>query len=207
MVYTTVFSMLQRSFVVSVALCSATVLGAQSADTAPHAASPPARRTVVTLNPFAVIAAFFTADIERAVSRSVSVGAAGSLAGNGDFNHYGSLEANVRYYPNEKVLQGFSIGATIGLATARSDNGYTTLNYTNQDGSQTTVFASGTSPERITRATAGTELSYQWLLGPRHRFVIVLGGGVKRAFGEQRYIDPFNSSVIPTARVNIGFAF
>ncbi len=199
-----VFTMLQKRFVVAVALCCATVLRAQSADTTSHAAKAPPRHTVVTLNPFAVIAAYFTADIEHAVSRSVSVGAAGSLAGNGDFNHYGSLEANVRYYPNEKVLQGFSIGATIGFATARSE--YYVYG-TPQSGSQTIVIGPGTSQERVTRATAGTELSYQWLLGPRHRFVIVLGGGVKRAFGEQRYIDPFNSSVIPTARVNIGFAF
>jgi hypothetical protein len=199
--------MFQKSVVVTVALCCAVVLRAQSADTTPRAATPPARRTVVTLNPFAVIAAYFTADIEHAVSRAVSVGASGSLAGNGDFNHYGSLEANVRYYPNERVLQGFSIGGTIGFATALSDYGYTSVTNVNQNGSQTVVFESGTPRERVTRATAGTELSYQWLLGPRHRFVIVLGGGVKRAFGEQRYIDPFNSSVIPTGRVNIGFAF
>ena len=199
--------MFQKSVVVAVALFGTVVLRAQSADTTPRAAAPPARQTVVTLNPFAVIAAYFTADIEHAVSRAVSIGAAGSIAGNGDFNHYGSLEANVRYYPNERVLQGFSIGGTIGFATALSDYGYTTLNYANPDGSRTTVLASDTPRERITRATAGTELSYQWLLGPRHRFVIVLGGGVKRAFGEQRYIDPFNSSVIPTGRVNIGFAF
>ena len=168
-----------------------------------HTATLPARHTVLTLNPFAVIAAYFTADIERAVSRSVSVGASGSLAGNNDFNHYGSLEANVRYYPNERVLHGFSIGATLGFATARSDYSFAT-----RDGNGQTIFTGpGSSQERITRATAGTELSYQWLLGPRHRFVIVLGGGVKRAFGEQRFVDPFNSAVIPTARVNIGVAF
>ena len=195
--------MLNRSLVVLAAMCCTALLRAQSTDTSMHAATVPARHTVLTLNPFAVIAAYFTADIEHAVSRSVSIGASGSLAGNNDFNHYGSLEANVRYYPNESVLQGFSIGATLGFATARSDYSYATL-----DGNGQTIFTGpGSSQERITRATAGTELSYQWLLGPRHRFVIVLGGGVKRAFGEQRFIDPFNSSVIPTARVNIGFAF
>ena len=195
--------MLQRSLVISAALCCSTALRAQSTDTTLHSATPPARHTVVTLNPFAVIAAYFTADIEHAVSRSVTVGAAGSLAGNDDFNHYGSLEGNVRYYPNEKVLQGFSIGGTLGFATARSDYVYATPGGTGQ----TIFIGPGSSQERITRATAGTELSYQWLLGPRHRFVIVLGGGVKRAFGEQRFIDPFNSAVIPTARVNIGVAF
>jgi hypothetical protein len=203
-----VFTMIQKSLIVSAALCCATVLRAQSDDSTPHAAIAHERHTVVTLNPIAAIAAYFTADIEHAVSRSVSVGAAGSLAGSSDFNHYGSLEANVRYYPNEKVLQGFSIGATIGFATARSEYGYTTLAYASPDnGTPTVVYESATPQERVTRATAGTELSYQWLLGPTHHFVIVLGGGVKRAFGEQRYIDPFISSVIPTARVNIGFAF
>ena len=195
--------MRKKSLVVLAAMCCTAPLRAQSTDTSMHAAALPARHTVLTLNPFAVIAAYFTADIEHAVSRSVSIGAAGSLAGNDDFNHYASLEANARYYPNEKVLQGFSIGATLGFATARSN-----YSFASPDGSGQTIFIGPGSPqERVTRATAGTELSYQWLLGPRHRFVIVLGGGVKRAFGEQRFIDPFNSPVIPTARVNIGFAF
>jgi hypothetical protein len=200
--------MLKRSLAVAAMLCCSTGARAQANDSTvkatPARAPAPTRKTVVTLNPFAVFAAFFTADVERAVSQSVSIGASGSIAGDNDFNNYGALEGKVRYYPNEKVLQGFSIAAALGFSTARDDNNIILAN--NQGGTQTISYTSAYT-QRVTRGTIGMDLSYQWLLGPKRRFVTVLGAGMKRFFGSEAYVDPFSAPVIPTARVNIGFAF
>lgn len=194
--------MLTRSLAVTALLCLATGAQAQANDTTAKATTVPARKTVVTLNPFALFATYFTADVERAVSQSVSIGAAGSFTAGNDFNNYGALEGKVRYYPNEKVLQGFSVAAGLGFSTARANEGV--FYYAN---GSTFTEASAGGGNRITRATIGMDLSYQWLLGPKRRFVTVLGLGLKRFFGSEAYVDPFSAPVIPTARVNIGFAF
>jgi hypothetical protein len=59
---------------------------------------------------------------------------------------------------------------------------------------------------RTTRPTIGTELSYQWIIGPSARFVAVTGLGLKRFLGEEGS-DPISVPILPTARINIGFAF
>ena len=37
--------------------------------------------------------------------------------------------------------------------------------------------------------------------------VVVTGLGLKRFLGEERNFDPLNIPLLPTARLNIGFAF
>lgn len=165
-------------------LLVAPTLGAQRASTA---------RTLITLNPIAAVAGFLTGDIETRVSTAVSVGVGGSIGSTEDFNGYRSLEAKVRFYPNERALEGFAITASAGVASS-SDGFYSSNN---------TVIAR----ERATRGTYGTELSYQWLLGPKRRFATVLGFGVKRIVGADTFIEPLNNEFIGTARANIGFGF
>lgn len=65
----------------------------------------------------------------------------------------------------------------------------------------------GNVSERVTRPSLGTELSYQWIVGPSSRFVAVVGAGVKRMFGKEGNFEPLDVPVLPTARANIGFAF
>ncbi|MCC7054539.1 MAG: hypothetical protein IT355_14815 [Gemmatimonadaceae bacterium] len=165
-----------------VALASTTPARAQQA-------APPERRTVVALNPFALFAEYFAGDIETTVSPTVTVGAGWSAVGINDYNNYRALEAKARYYPNQKAPVGFSVAATAGVATARG----------------TSAFEG--DPVRVSRPTIGTELSYQWLLGPTRRFAMVLGVGVKRYLGTEGSFDPINIPLLPTARANIGFAF
>lgn len=194
--------MLPRSFVVAAAICCAISAHAQSTEAPASPPKPPERKTVVTFNPLAVFAAYVTVDAERAISPAVSLGASGSITASNDFNNYGALEGKVRYYPNEKVLQGFSVAAALGIATARENVGV----FYDSFGNLITV-GSTSNGIRVTRGTIGMDLSYQWLLGPKRRFVTVIGAGAKRFFGSETYVDPFSAPVIPTARVNIGFAF
>lgn len=174
------------ALVTTLVLLAAPSLGAQQAQR-------PDRRTVITLNPVATVAGFLTGDLESKVSPSVSLGLGGSAALIDEFNSYGAVDAKIRYYPNERALEGFAIAATVGFATARD--------YVYNLNSQSSTY------ERVSRGTFGTELSYQWLLGPRHRFATVIGVGAKRALGSQTYVNPFDNSFVPTARANIGFAF
>lgn len=177
-----------RCITIAIALLATSALGAQPT----RARIDPLTRTVaVTLNPFALFAEYVAGDVEVKVSPSVTVGGGMSWVGLEDFNSYRSLEAKARYYPSEKALEGFSVAATAGVASAR---GY---DYSSGSGVR----------KRFTRPTVGTELSYQWILGPNARFVSVVGLGLKRYLGTEGNVDPINIPLLPTARINIGAAF
>ena len=184
----------------SLALTLAATLQAQAVDSlGTSVKKAPPRRTVITFNPFAALAEYFAGDVETKVSPTVSLGVGFSTTGIEDYNNYTALEAKVRYYPAEEALKGFSVAGTVGVATARTEAGRFQ-----------TCGSFGCSPaasERATRGTIGTELSYQWLLGPTDRFVTVIGLGVKRFLGKEGEFDPINIPILPTARINIGFAF
>lgn len=195
--------MTTRILVVFPALCFALALRAQSPDSTARSTKPPTRKTVVTFNPIAIVAGYFGGDVETAVTPTVTLGAGASYAGFDNFNDYGALEGKIRYYPQERALYGFSVAGNLGLATYRPDGPY----YASYDATGTLILPTDGSGDRRTRATVGTELSYQWLLGPKRRFATVIGVGVKRFLGAEDYGDPFDSNIIPTARINIGFAF
>ena len=178
----------RRAGALALALAAATSLAAQQAVPA-TATTPPVRKTVIALNPFALFAEYFAGDIEHVVSPTATVGAGWSMVGISDYNAYRSLEVKARYYPSQKAPVGFSVAASGGIATAIGSSDF--------EGDRT----------RVTRPTIGTELSYQWLLGPTHRFVTVIGIGVKRYLGTEGSFDPINIPLLPTARANIGIAF
>ena len=161
---------------------------------------PATRRAVVTANPFALFAEYIAGDIEVRATPFLTVGAGVSLNQIDDYNNYRAVELKARYYPAEQALQGLSIAATVGVSTANADSRYSSGNYG-------FISMSGNFSERVTRPSLGTELSYQWIVGPSSRFVAVVGAGVKRMFGKEGTFNPLNIPVLPTARVNIGFAF
>jgi hypothetical protein len=59
----------------------------------------------------------------------------------------------------------------------------------------------------VARPSIGSELRYQWILGPSARFVVLTGLGLKRCFGDDKNVDPLSIPIVPTARINIGIAF
>jgi hypothetical protein len=161
------------------------------------------RSTIVSINPLAAFALHFTGDIEHRVSRAVSIGLGATASGIDDYNNYRALDFKVRYYPAERVLHGFSLAGTIGLGTTNGGYNYDIIALPNG----TVRDVREIRPGRIVRPLFGTELSYQWLLGPSRRFVTVLGLGVKRRLGSEGPVDPLTIPLLPTARVNIGVAF
>ncbi len=172
-------------------LCAQTPQPAVAAPAADRArVEPSARRVAVTFNPFAALATYFAGDVELRTAPNLTVGLGASSVGIEDYNNYRAVDLKLRYYPSEHALQGFSIAGTTGISTASGIVNFQT-----------------NEKRRFTRPTIGTELSYQWLLGPTSKFVLVLGGGLKRFFGTEGSFDPINIPLLPTARVNIGFAF
>jgi len=180
------------------ALLAAGTLSAQGPRTR---VDPDTRQTVVSVNPFGVFAGYVAGDVEIRTAPFLTVGAGVTINTIDDYNNYRAFEFKARYYPAERALQGLSIAATAGVSTARADSHFPGGN----------VIFPGSSipprPDRVTRPTFGTELSYQWILGPSSRFVAVLGAGVKRMLGTEGGFDPVHIPLLPTARVNIGVAF
>lgn len=146
-------------------------------------------RGVATVNPFALFAKYAAGDVEFAAGKAVTLGVGGTFNAIDDYNDYRALEFKARYYPAERALRGFAVAATVGVVAA-TDREFP-------------------SPREIRRRrpTIGTELSYQWILGPAQRFVVVGGLGVKRLLGTEGNVDPINIPLLPTARVSIGVAF
>lgn len=184
-------------------LCAAESLVAQPA--LRERVDPATRRTVVSVNPFGIFAEYVAGDVEIRTAPFLTVGAGVSINMIDDYNNYRAFELKARYYPAERALQGLSLAATVGISTARANgyNGFYAPSWYTFDG----MPPFDVQPERVTRPTFGTELSYQWILGPSSRFVAVLGAGVKRMFGKEGGFDPVNIPLLPTARVNIGVAF
>jgi hypothetical protein len=197
----------------SIAIAAAALLGAVSAPLAAQQSAPPAAVTTVqapavvaraqalTIQPISIIVGFYSAEYERAVSRSTTLGlGAGYLDGFVGSNDptdptYLSVDAKVRYYPGEQPLRGFAIGVTGGYTsvTARDCNYDVNFNCV----TRTNHTSGGPS--------LGFQLDYNWLLGRRQDFVVALGVGGKRLFINDRHGDL--TVAYPTARVSVGMAF
>jgi len=148
----------------------------------------PAHLNVISANPFLLIAAWFNAEYEHAVSATstlgarvstLSIGIDADLEGDDDADYF-SGRVFWRYYP-KVAFEGFYFGL---------DAGVTGLDET---GDAHTVMG------------GGFELGYSWLLGSRKGFYLSLGVGADRLFGGDLGDA---SAVIPTVRIiNVGVAF
>ena len=173
-------------------LLAATQTGAQAAPESPR---PTAKdwNQVVTFSPILALGLWFTGDFEHRLTKTSTIGVGGTANLNSgrddEFRRYASAELKWRYYPVARAPEGFSIAATGGFVT----------------GEDNAIFLPNGSSSRSTLGTIGTELSYQWMLGSSERFAVVVGAGAKRLFDGE--LSGFGVTVIPTARVNIGFGF
>jgi hypothetical protein len=146
-----------------------------------------ARRNLVVINPFGVVFSFLSGEYEHALSRSATVGLAGTYNAPSDFT-YVTSEVKMRYYPSEHAPDGFSVALSAGMTHVSGD----ILCFDVCDNSPTN------------RPTAGFELDYNWLLGPSRRFAVGAGLGAKRLFGSK---TSGSDDALPTARVVLGMAF
>ncbi len=138
--------------------------------------SPTVRRHIVTISPFLAVVGIISGDYEARIAPSLTLGGGGTLqTDNGE--SYGALEAKLRYYPDARALQGLSIAATAGVIAERY---------------QEDIFIDPDRRVTDTRPTLGTEVSYQWIVGPvrdrdRHRREASPGQSrQRRQFGQLR---------------------
>jgi hypothetical protein len=150
-------------------------------------------RQTLSANPLGLLFGYYNAEYERALNNVTSVGASGSYIGFEDANLF-TIEGKVRYYPQARVLNGFSVGGSLGFAQVSDDD----LGL--DDGFE------GEGEESASAFLLGIELDYNWLVGRDRRFFIGTGLGARRLFGGD--VNSDTPVVIPTIRlVNIGFAF
>ena len=111
-----------------VAVSMAIVCGhAVSAQVSPRRTNIPIPfRTYVAFNPLLVPFDIGSVEMETGVAQGVTLGGVGSYT-NVDKQRYSSFDLDVRYYPGEVVLRGFSIGLSGGF-----------LRYTNHVGTPET---------------------------------------------------------------------
>ncbi|MCU0634820.1 MAG: hypothetical protein MUE41_08100, partial [Gemmatimonadaceae bacterium] len=102
----------RRALAALAMLVSARVVCAQPADTT-------TKRTVLSINPLGIPLEYVTVELERATGARFSAGVTGTYFGGfrSDFG-VASADAKVRFYPNEKVLSGFSLGLAGGVLRA-----------------------------------------------------------------------------------------
>lgn len=148
---------------------------------------------VLGLNPIALVLGAVIGDFERTVSPSLTLGVGVSVVPE-YLTNYRAAEAKLRYYPDEHALHGVSLALTTGLVSEPFNS------YDYNTNTQTR--------RMLSRATIGTELSYQWIIGPSRRFALATGAGAKRLLGSATgFYDGAFGSVIPTFRLNVGVAF
>ena len=153
----------------------------------------PEPTTVIGLNPIALAIGAVIGDFEKTIRPALTIGVGASVLPS-YLNRYRAAEAKLRYYPDEHALHGVSLGLTAGLVSQR---------YRDYNRSFDGVRRNAVNP------TIGTELSYQWILGPSSRFAMVVGAGAKRILGSNsdRSYGTFAGSTVATFRLNLGVAF
>jgi hypothetical protein len=148
-------------------------------------------RTYVAVNPLGIPFNIASAEIESAVASGITLGGAASYT---SLRHdrYTTFDAKVRYYPSEIVLQGLSIGASVGHSR------FSTL-----VGSPSGDIRSGLDYNAI-----GLLVDYNALLGARRRFVLGTGVGAKRILGHDDDRARLGlSQPVVTVRFVVGLAF
>ncbi|CAA9298642.1 MAG: hypothetical protein AVDCRST_MAG68-172 [uncultured Gemmatimonadetes bacterium] len=164
---------------------------------------PPVRVNMVSILPLHFLGGFYAGDYERALSRSVSVGAGASYfkrSGtvetdpftseqfHSDRFTYRTVEGKVRFYPSGDVLNGLSFGVTAGPTFVSGND------------------VSPTGGDSFTAMGVGFELARSHTMGEDSRFYYGIGGGGKRLFpvgGESGNAV----LVLPTLRLSVGLLF
>jgi hypothetical protein len=162
------------------AVIALTVAGAEAQTTMP--------KNVISIQPLNAIFEVYSGEFERAAGKAATWGLGGTYSAIESDLEYSSTELKGRYYPAGIALQGFSVGGAVG---------FTRISSSNFDGTKDT--AGGPSIAVL--------IEYQWLMGVKKNFSLVLGVGAKSLNVDE---DEFTNSVTvryPTGRLSIGIAF
>lgn len=163
--------------VVAAFMLSPAAARAQSDTTSP----PPVRRQVLSTNPFGEIVKWLNVEYERTIGPATTVGVAASTLASLD---YTSASLLLRWYPQQKPLDGIYLGARTGVYRFESYRRDATV-----------------------LPGIGLEIGHNWLFGPTQNVSVGLGFGLTRMLGRgaDGYCVP---TILPNARlVNVGIAF
>jgi hypothetical protein len=148
-------------------------------------------RQVLSFQPLNAMLTVYSAEYERAASKSVSWGVGGTywnVGDTGDEATYNSGDFKLRYYPGGSALYGFALGGSVGFSSVKGETA----------GVEET--ASG--------ASLGVLLEYQWLMGAKKNFSLALGAGAKMLMVSEDDVSASDFTArYPTARVSVGWAF
>ena len=152
---------------------------------------------VISVNPFLPLFGYFAAEYEQRIRPSVSLAISGSHIELDD--RYTNLDAKVRLYPTERGLRGFNIASSLGYARVHDQSFF-------ECAIDVLVSRDCGTPKPFSTGTFAVEIGYQWLLGPSRSTAVTIGGGAKRYLGSSRFYGTV-PRVLPTMRLNIGYAF
>lgn len=159
-----------------------------------HAQEAAQPKQAISGNPILAVYEVFMLEYERAVTPGwTGVGGLGYWSF-GDADDGGKLsvlttDLKARFYPGGTPLEGFAIGGILGLST---------LSY------EDTVEGVDESQSGV---ALGVDLNWSWLLGDQKRWFVGTGIGAKRYFVDFEDEGVDFSLVLPTGRLNFGFAF
>lgn len=151
------------------------------------------RQNVLSTNPILFVFGWYTLEYERQLGAATTIALGGSYFEYDDDDigdeEYATADLKLRYYPNERVFRGFSIGASAGVARVEE---------------VVDIF----SEERrsVTAPTVGLAMDYGWLIGRRDNIHVDLGIGARRAFYGDEDSD-FEFEVLPYLRLSVGLAW
>lgn len=179
------------------AVAAPAVASAQGLRDLPAATGSDSKGHIISTNPFLPLFGFFSAEYEQRVKDNVSFAIAGSHL---DFdNRYTNLDVKLRLYPNDQALEGFGIGASLGVARIRNNG--------DCDGYDEIGNCRRTPAKSFTTPAFAVELGYQWLLGRSKSTAVTAGFGAKRYLGGDSKDYQGAERVLPTGRLSIGYVF
>jgi hypothetical protein len=160
--------------------------------------SPRRRQNLVTFNPFLAAFGWYSAEFERALNDQFSAGVSGSYLELGedgeDQTTYGGGDVFLRMFPEMGAPGGLWFGGNLGFRSI------------------TDQFTEGFLTDEIieesyTWFAAGFSIGFTYLFGVRDNYVLSVGAGVTKVFGDANE-DSDLSTTLPTIRlVNLGLGF
>ncbi len=144
---------------------------------------------IVSLNPLAlVVLGLVSADYEQTLGSNTSWGGAVEYFDWRDRTYF-SADAKLRYYIQDRSLDGISVGALVGFTRVDRDED---------------ADAEERSARRGSAVSVGFMAENQWLMGSDERLALTVGVGGKRLFFLS---DVGAQSVLPMVRLSAGWAF
>ncbi len=153
------------------------------------------RKVVIATDPILDMFQWYSAEVQIRIAQVLTTGVGGSyLSLDDDKDQFTSGNAFLRYYPQGYALEGFSLGARMGIYYVKTE-----------DQDEDAIIE---EEEEATMYGFGIEIGYCWLLGAAKRVSISTGIGAVRLFGGDFEEEDDVLKTLPTIRlVYVGIAF